>query len=395
MKYARYCLFAIVCLYFVLSTGYADEYRTVIDSRGVAVEVPTEIERVVTVSDGLVEGVMTRLGVEDTIIGLGSSCIPKVWEYEYPTVEGENYSYEDGMTTVTYLNPQFMDLPFFAQWGSAPNYETLAGFDPDLVIIRAGDCTFWMNEDSMNKAIDAIESLGLPLVVTRGPNTCDEPDLSILSDEIKIIGQVFGKEDEATDLADYLESEVEFVKERTKDIPDEEKPRVLMLGLSPETRGEGGAGDVMGLDTIESYFIEDIVNARNAYQENGYYKVLSAEHVLALNPDVIVLSTDFGYHPPRELYEAPYYQNLQELDAVKNKRVTALPWSPCNCDKRLEYPIDVMVIAKAAYPERFQDIDLGEWLLDFYQNVYNVDRKTAEGLRSAQWMDWTVEGNYA
>lgn len=185
------------------------------------------------------------------------------------------------------------------------------------------------------------------------------------------------------------------MKERTKDIPDEEKPRVLMLGLSPETRGEGGAGDVMGLDTIESYFIEDIVNARNAYQENGYYKVLSAEHVLALNPDVIVLSTDFGYHPPRELYEAPYYQNLQELDAVKNKRVTALPWSPCNCDKRLEYPIDVMVITKAAYPERFQDIDLGEWLLDFYQNVYNVDRKTAEGLRSAQWMDWTVEGNYA
>jgi len=86
MKYVRYCVFALVCLYVVLSTGYADEYRTVIDSRGVAVEVPTEIERVVTISDGLVEGVMTRLGVEDTIVGLGSGCLPKVWEYEYPTV---------------------------------------------------------------------------------------------------------------------------------------------------------------------------------------------------------------------------------------------------------------------------------------------------------------------
>ena len=119
--------------------------------------------------------------------------------------------------------------------------------------------------------------------------------------------------------------------------------------------------------------------------------MVSPEHVLALDPDVIVLPTDWGYHPPRELYDAPYYQNLQELKAVKNRRVMALPWSPCNCDKRLEYPIDVMVMAKAAYPERFEDVDLGEWLLQFYQNVYDVDVKTAEGLRTAQLMDWTVE----
>jgi iron complex transport system substrate-binding protein len=50
-----------------------------------------------------------------------------------------------------------------------------------------------------------------------------------------------------------------------------------------------------------------------------------------------------------------------------------------------------MVIAKAAYPDRFQDIDLTQWLLDFYQKVYGVDRETAEKLRPAQWMDWTTE----
>jgi len=49
------------------------------------------------------------------------------------------------------------------------------------------------------------------------------------------------------------------------------------------------------------------------------------------------------------------------------------------------------VIAKAAYPGRFADIDLGEWLLDFYKNVYGVDDGTAKALRSAQWMDWCVE----
>jgi iron complex transport system substrate-binding protein len=391
VNFSRCCIIAVAFFCLVSGALCADEFRTVIDSRGVAVQVPTEIERVVTISDGLVEGVMTRLGVEDKLVGLGSSCIPKVWEYEYPTVAGESYQYKEGMNTVTYLNPQFMDLPLVAQSGTAPNYEELASLDPDVVIVRAGDCTFWMDEESMQKAIATIESMGLTLVVTRGPNTCDESDMSVLSDEIRIIGQVFGKEEEAVELADYLEEEVEFVRERTRDIPDEEKPTVLMFGLSPQSRGKGGAGDVVGLDSIESYFIEDVVNARSAYQEHSYMKLMSSEHVLALDPDVIVLCTDFGYHPPRELYEAPYYQDLQEMDAVKNKRVTALPWSPCNCDKRLEYPIDVMVIAKAAYPERFEDVDLGEWLLDFYMNVYNVEEETAVGLRSAQWMDWTVE----
>jgi iron complex transport system substrate-binding protein len=38
------------------------QYRTVVDSRGVAVQVPVNIEKVATISDGLVEGVMTAIG---------------------------------------------------------------------------------------------------------------------------------------------------------------------------------------------------------------------------------------------------------------------------------------------------------------------------------------------
>lgn len=206
-----------------------------------------------------------------------------------------------------------------------------------------------------------------------------------------IIGQVFGKEADASKLAGYLEEQVCFIDERTRDIPLDERPRVLILGLSPTARNAGGAGQVFGLDTIESYFIEEIAHAQNAFAEPGYFKTVSAEQILSIDPDVIVLCTANGYHPPEELYSAPYYRNLQELKAVKNRQVVAWPWTPCNCAKRLEYPIDVMVIAKAAYPERFADIELSEWLLDFYKNVYGVDDDTAQALRSAQWMDWCVE----
>ena len=244
---------AVACLCFVLNLGCAEDYRTVVDSREVDVQVPAKIGRVVTVSDGLVEGVMTKLGVADKLVGLGSDCLPKLWEWEYPTVEGESYTLE-GMNTVNYLNPWIRDLPVISSWSMPPNYEELVSLEPDVVIIRAGDCTFWMDEDSRQKAINTIESLGIPLVVTYGPNTNDEPDMSILSEEIRIIGQVFGKEDEAAELADYLESEVEFVEERTRDIPDDEKPSVLIFGLSPLSRDNGGAGDVVGIDSIESFF---------------------------------------------------------------------------------------------------------------------------------------------
>jgi iron complex transport system substrate-binding protein len=395
MKQSKYWVPVAILLglvfWMVAPAGAGEKpYRTVVDSRGVSVKVPKETRRVVTISDGLIEGVVIVLGEQEKLVGVGSSCVQDIDKYTYPTVSGGEISYMDGMNPVTYLHPRIRNLPLVANWNMALSYETLAGLEPDVMIVRVGSCWLFENDEQVPRTIQTIESLDVPLVVLRSPNTYDKPNMSVLSDEIRLIGRVFDKETRADKLAKYLESQVEIVKERTKDIPEGEKPRVLLFGLSPVAREGGGAGDVLSTDTIESFFLEELVNARNAFRETGGWKIMSAEQVLALDPDVIVLPTDWGFHPPRELYEAPYYQNLQEIKAIKNRRVAALPWTPCNCDKRLEYPIDVMVMAKAAYPDRFADIKLDAWLLDFYQNVYGVDQETAKKLRSIQWMDWTL-----
>ena len=391
---SKHKFWALALLMIVLCLqGAAEETREVTDSRGVAVDVPADIDRVVTISDGLIEGTMLVLGEEDKIVGIGSPCLPKIWNYTYESVKGEPIIYQDGANPVSLLYPHLRELPIVANGDAAPNFEAIAELEPDVVILRAGDCSLRYNDETAQKTISSFEALRIPLVVLYAHNFNEEQnkDISTISDEIRIIGSVFGKEAEADELAEYLEVQVDLVSQRTEDVSEEQKPKVLILGLSPSARKEGGAGQVFGLDTIESYFIENLVHAENAYHDPGYFKTLNAEQLLALDPDAIVLCTASGYHPPRELYEAPYYQNLQEMRAVKDRNVTALPWSPCNCAKRLEYPIDVMVIAKAAYPDQFQDIDLAQWLLDFYKNVYGVDRETAEKLRSAQWMDWTTE----
>lgn len=367
-----------------------ESFRTVVDSRGVEVKVPGRINKIVTISDGLVESALIALGEIDKLAAVGSQCLQNNYEYEYPSVKGDTITLTNGMNTSTFLHQRIMDLPRIASWNTAPNFEKIAALKPDLMIVRVGSCWMWGESEDIPKAINTLEDLGIPLIVLQSPQNYDPPAMSHLSDEIRIIGRIFGKENKADALARYLESWVQFVFNRTRDIPENEKPKVLLFGLSPRTRESGGAGNVHGLDTSESYFLEEIVHARNAFRGKGSQKTFTAEHILALDPDVIILPTDWGYHPPEELLEAPYYQNLGELKAVKNRRVAALPWTPCNCDRRIEYPIDLMVMASAAYPEKFADIKIADWLLEFYQEVYGVDKETAAKLRKVQFMDWTI-----
>ena len=376
----------------------AGNYRGLTDMRGKEVSLPVSIGRVVTISDGFIAGVMACLGEVEKIVGLGSRCVQQRFHYEFSTADGERYRFDNGMNPVSLLHPTLMDLPLVAASNAALNYETLAGLAPDVVILRAGSCTFGTTEDEKTlKAVQTVEQLGIPVFVLKGPPCYREPELSHLHEEIRLLGLLFGKAEQASALTRKLEESLFMIRARCAGIAEKEKPRLLLLGLSPRARAAGGAGNTKGLDTIESYFIEQIANARNAYRGPGGRSgalVLSAEQIYALAPDAILLPTASGYHPPRELYTAPYFKQLRELEAVRNRRVYALPWSPCNCAKRIEYPIEALIIAKAAYPEKFADIKVRDWVLDFYQDIYQVDESVARQLRAAQWLDWTITEDF-
>ncbi len=394
------CLLALVfscgCTGTVGETTPADSdgIRTVTDMRGRTVELPPTIERVVILDDGFVEGLLYRFGMQDRIVGLGGAWT-KDYTYSFETTDGTTYEYKNGMNPVRYLIPGLTNLPVLVESGTGINYETLASLEPDVVVLREGAWAFSAGSDEkLEKTVATIESLDIPVVILVGPPFQERPTVDRIGEEIRLVGEVFSHGEDADALAVYLDGQIEEIRKRTADVPVDKKPRMMQLGLSPRARQGGGAGMAWGSDTIESYFIEEIANAKNAYEGTGAFVVVSTEQILVLDPDVIVLPTAQGYHPVSELYTAPYYQNLQELSAVKNHRVYALPWTPYNWAKRLEYPIEAMVIAKAAYPDRFADIQVHEWVLDFYRNVYGVDEATAKELRSAQWLDWMVEAGF-
>ena len=58
------------------------------------------------------------------------------------------------------------------------------------------------------------------------------------------------------------------------------------------------------------------------------------------------------------------------------------------------YPIDLLIMAKGVYPERFRDIRVHEWALEFYRQTYRIDNHQALALRRGQWLDWTAEAGF-
>ena len=392
MSLARFSALALALTLILPLTAQA---RVVTDMRGKQVSVPDKLSRVATIDDGFVEGVMTHLGVIDTVTMIGSWSMKRDYTYDFPSESGETYTYR-GWNTMKYLHPWLDDLPCVnSPQGTVISYETLASGNPEAVILRVGDCTVGAgNVEAVTRTINTIEALGLPLVVLYAPGWYKSADLASMREEGRVVGALFGMEDKAVALMDKLAATEKLIRERTADVPEADKPRVLYMGLNPDVRRKGGAGTVHGVDTPESYIIETIAGARNAFEGRGSGVPLGAEQIYALDPDVILLPTSNGYHPPRELYEAPYCANLRELRAVKEKKVYAMPWSPMNCSRRVEYPLDMLIVAKAAYPDRFADISVYDFALNFYREVYGVDAEQAAALRSHQLLDWMKETGF-
>jgi len=335
---------------------------------------------------------MTHLGVIDKVKLIGSWSMKRDYKYDFTTKAGEAYTLR-GWNVMKYLHPWLNDLPCVnSPQGNVINFEALANENPQLVILRIGDCTLrGSNKDAVEKTIATIEALGIPLAVIYAPRGAE---IATMQEEMRVLGEIFGQKDKALKLFEYLDKTQKLVQERTANLKEDQKVSMLYMGLNPNIRKNGGVASAYGVNTPESFIIENIAGAKNAFRGDGSNVILSTEQLYAIDPDVIVLPTSNGYHPTSELLSSSDFEKLEELKAIKNKRVYAMPWSPMNCARRVEYPIDILIIAKAAYPQLFSDIKVHKFVLDFYKDVYGVSEEQAKALRSEQILDWTVENDF-
>ena len=294
--------------------------RTITDSTGRTVTILETVESIVCVNVGALR-YTCYMQAQDLVVGV------------------EDYEQEPTMSRLyNYVNfDQFSSLPVIGSNGE--HYpEAIISANPDVIIMSAAES---------KDADDLQDKTGIPVVVVPGSDTTLDDNAY---ETIRLMGEVYGKEDRAEELTNYLDSVKADLETRTADIPDADKPTVYVGGVS--FKGHHG---FEGTEANYGPFV--LIHANNLADTTGQSGAfdIDTEQVLAWDPDVIFL--DFN---GMALINEDYAKNpdfYKGLTAVREGRVysqISFRSSASNLETALA---DAYYAATILYPEQFADID--------------------------------------
>lgn len=347
--------------------------RVITDMRNKEITIPKDPKRVAIIDKGTVLQTMVSLGVQDRIIAEGGILNNKTDKCERDSA---------------LLYPAIKTVPFLGYPTSAIDFESLINANPDLIIMRNSE--YIKDNEITKKAINTIEEeLHIPLVVLQGPGCFDKPEIEKQLEGIQLIGKIFNKEEQAKALIKTVKSEVAEIQKRTSNINEADKPKVLFMGLIKDK----GVGSVWGDNNGDAKFAREYANIKNAYDVSSRAR-MSAEQIIALNPEVIVLGTSSITPNPSILKTDPHYADLSEIPAVKNNRIASLGKLTWWGDFRLEFPVILKIAAKSAYPEQFKDVSVNKWVDEYHKKVFHINDEQAQQLKHLLELDWLQEYNF-
>ncbi|WP_296260363.1 MULTISPECIES: ABC transporter substrate-binding protein [unclassified Pseudomonas] len=239
--------------------------------------------------------------------------------------------------------------------GTAFNVEGLLGQQVDLVFTSLAD-----------RQGLAYEQVGLP-VMRMGYTDLPGLQRSMLA-TARSLGSKTAME-RAQTYNQYLDQHVGNVSSLISDLPTEQRPRVLHIASINPLKVDGS-------DTLIDDWIK-IAGGRNAaVGVRGNMQIVSAEQLLAWQPDVLILAAGAG-----DIDQAAQASLLQQLDAVKNQRVLRNPAGVFPWDRYgTEVALQVQWAAQQLHPARFAGIDMARTTMDFYRQFfdYALSRGDAE-----------------
>ncbi len=298
--------------------GTMEGTRSITDGENREVAVPEQVERIVCVGVGALrytcylEGAGLVVGVED--------C-------EREPVISRLYNYVN--------IDLFQDKPVIGGNGT-PDAEGILAADPQVIILSA------------LAGIDAQtlqDKTGIPVVVIPGSDTTlDEKAY----ETIRILGELLGKQERAKALTDYLDTLAQDLRQRTEGIPEEQKPRVYVGGVSFKGH-HGFEGTEAGYGPLA------MIGAKNLADTTGQTGAfnMDMEQVLSWDPDVIFLDLN-GMALIREDYarNPEYYHSLKAVEQGRVYSQISFRSSATNLETALA---DAYYAASVLYPEQFQD----------------------------------------
>ena len=308
----------------------ADETTiTVTDSIGREVTVPHPLTRV-AVSNSYNAEFINAVGALDTVVGV------------------DNYIFNDPSG----FPGRFKQDQVIGANQRELNYEKIIELRPQALILTGNGS--W--EDAAKK----LAPFGIAVVVVDAYYT------GAFRDNCTLIGKLFGKEEEAAELADFFTEKLDYIKRQTADVPKKD--------LYFEYRTEGKT-------TVPGDYFYDMVEysgAHNIFDDAKNVQV-NPEAVIERNPAYIVKVSEpkvsASYLPPtaedhaRILGEIKSREGWDTIDAVKNDRILLLSHYVHGGASKL---VGTMYIAKFLYPEQLPDLhpeDVFKVWLEKYQHL--------------------------
>ena len=310
--------------------------RTITDSLNRQVEIPEKVNSIVCVGVGALR-YSCYMGAADLVIGV------------------EDYETKAGMSRLyNYVNfDKFKDLPVIGTNGQ-PYTEEIIKLMPDVIV---------MSKSASVEADELQAKTGTPVVVVPGSDTTLDNDAY---ETIRILGELYGMQTRATQLTDYLKGIQKDLDDRTKDIPDSQKPSVYVGGVS--FKGHHGFEG-----TEAGYGPFALIHANNLADTTGQSGAfnIDLEQVLAWDPDIIFVDFN-GLNLINEDYAEndAFYNALTAVQEGKVYSQISFRSSASNLETALA---DAYYAACIIYPEQFQDVDPAAKAQEIFEMLLDVN----------------------
>ena len=224
----------------------------------------------------------------------------------------------------------------------AAEAEKILSCQPDIIISEYED---------VEKADALQQQVGVPVITLRAG--VDGVFAEAFPGSLRLLGQLFGREDRAEELISFIESETAELTRRTADVAEADKPGVYVCGL-------GNWGTTNHLMTAQSYATFRVANIRNVVNDlaTDGIQPIEAEKFAALGGSMDIMLIDAA--AAKNI--APLYQEDPTLlDTCKAWQDGSVYLEMAYNAYYTNYEIalaNTWFAAKCVYPDLFADVDM-------------------------------------